>query len=76
MWGKLALISSEYGTLHLFNGVTDEDLAHALYRFIVEDLYDNEEARAVADFGEGMIGREENEASWDSEGESGPGLSY
>lgn len=73
MDGKLALISSTYGVLHLFiDEGADEDLAHGIYRYIIEDLYDNEEARASADFGEAQIGRtQEYEASWEPEGESG-----
>lgn len=72
--GKLALISSEYGVLHVFNveGDEAEELAHGVYRWIVEDLYDNEDARCAENFGQGLIGheQEEHEASWDSEGES------
>jgi hypothetical protein len=73
MYGKLALISSKYGVLHLFiEEGADEDMAHGLYRYIIEDLYDNEEARASANFGEAQIGRtQEHEASWEPEGESG-----
>lgn len=71
---KLALISSEYGVLHLFlQDGDDEDLAHGIYRYVVEDLYDNEEARVSADFGEAVIGREELQGGWDPEGKSGPG---
>lgn len=70
--GKLALISSEFGVLHLFlREGDDEELAHGVYRYIVEDLYDNEEARVSADFGQGTIGREEHEGSWEPEGEGG-----
>jgi hypothetical protein len=71
MWGKLALIQSEYGALHLFNGVDDEELAHGVYRWIIEDLYDNEEARCAQDFGPGVIGHEELQGSWEQEGEGG-----
>lgn len=71
--GKLAIISSAYGKIHLF-AVDDEDLAHCIYRWIVEDLYDNEDAKSAEDFGTGTIGRniEEYESSRDSEGESSP----
>jgi hypothetical protein len=70
--GKLALISSEYGKLFLFLKDGDnEELAHGLYRYIIEDLYDNEEARASSDFGNGILGYEEDEASWGSEREAG-----
>lgn len=75
---KLLLISSEYGVLHLFlQEGDDEELAHAIYRYTVEDLYDNEAARACANFGQGVIGREAQEwqGSGDSEGESSPGSS-
>lgn len=58
--GKLALISSEYGVLHLFLGDgADEDLAHGVYRWCVEDLYDNSDARISDTFGEAIIGRED-----------------
>lgn len=69
--GKLAIISSKYGKIHLF-AVDDEDLAHCVYRWIIEDLYDNEAARNAESFGLGTIGRnvEEYESSRDSEGES------
>lgn len=75
--GRLAIISSAYGKIHLF-AVEDEDLAHCIYRWIIEDLYDNEEARSSEDFGFGFVGRqnEEYEGSRDPEGESGPGLPY
>lgn len=73
--GKLALISSEYGVLHLFLRDGDcEDLAHAMYRHIVEDLYDNEDARASATFGQGFLGYEEDEASRDESGEQSQGF--
>lgn len=69
---KVAMISSEYGVFHVFLSEQDDnELAHGVYRYIVEDLYDNEEARACADFGQGTIGYEEHEASWESEGEGG-----
>lgn len=75
--GKLALIQSEFGVLHLFlRDGDDEELAHGMYRYIIEDLYDNEEARACANFGQGTLGYEEYEASGESEGESGPGLPF
>lgn len=73
---KLLLISSEYGILHLFlQEGDDEELAHAIYRYTVEDLYDNEEARACANFGQGVIGREaqEYEGGRDAPGESSQG---
>lgn len=70
---KLAMISSTYGVLHVF-GVDEEqeELAHGVYRYVVEDLYDNEEARCAENFGPGEIVHEEYEASWDTEGESSP----
>lgn len=59
MDSKLVLISSEYGVFHLFlDDGDDEELAHGVYRYIVEDLYENEEAKVSSDFGEGLIGRE------------------
>ena len=74
---KLAAISSEYGVLHVFlNDNDDNDLAHAVYRYIVEDLYDNEKARTATDFGPGTVAYEEHEESRDQEGESGPGLPF
>lgn len=77
MESKLAAICSEYGTLHLFlKERDDEDLAHGLYRYIVEDLYDNEEARCADNFGNGVIAREiseELQSGWEQEGESGKG---
>lgn len=76
MDGKLALISSCYGVMHLFlSEQDDEELAHGIYRYVIEDLYDNEEARVSTNFGEGVIGREELQASWEPEGEAGPGES-
>lgn len=70
MESKLALISSEYGVLHLFlREGDDEELAHGVYRYIIEDLYDNEEARACADFGEGIIGRESLDQEYEGSGD-------
>lgn len=71
--GKLALISSEYGVLHLFlEDGADEDLAHGVYRWCVEDLYDNSDARVSDTFGEAVIGREELQGGWESQGDPGP----
>lgn len=72
MESKLALISSSYGVLHLFlQDGDDEDLAHGLYRYVIEDLYDNEDARISDTFGEAVLGREELQGGWESPGDPG-----
>jgi hypothetical protein len=67
---KLAAIQSKYGILHLFlRDGDDEDLAHGLYRYIVEDLYDNEEARVSENFGKASLAYEQEE--YESSGDEG-----